>query len=200
MDAERRRIERDLHDGAQHHMVSLRLAIGLAEHRVITGSVEDAVASLDRVAHQIDDAESIMARTATGAVSPRLARLGLVAALEAELGLPVTTDAATAGRRFPADLESAVWYCCLEAVNNARKYAPGAPPRLSLAGDGQRLSFAVHDDGPGWDVTASAGCLGQGLRNVTARVRAAGGRVCVSSEPGAGTRVDGWVPLPGDRT
>jgi signal transduction histidine kinase len=197
MDAERRRIERDLHDGAQHHLVSLRLAIGLAEHRVNTGSAADAAASLDRVTGQIDDAESVMARTAIGAPAPRLARLGLVAALEAELGLPVTTGAMEAGLRFPADLESAVWFCCLEAVNNARKHAPGAPLRLALTCDEDRLSFGVHDDGPGCDVAASVGSLGRGLRNVTARVRAAGGRVAVRSEPGAGTRVDGWVPLPG---
>jgi signal transduction histidine kinase len=197
MDAERRRLERDLHDGAQHHLVSLRLAIGLAEHRVTTGSAEDAAASLDRVTGQIDDAESVMARTAIGAPAPRLARLGLIAALEAELGLPVTTGAMAAGRRFPAELESAVWFCCLEAVNNARKYAPGAPLRLALTCDEDRLSFGVHDDGPGWDVAASGGSLGRGLRNVTARVRAAGGRATVRSEPGAGTRVDGWVPLPG---
>jgi hypothetical protein len=202
MDAERRRIERDLHDGAQHHLVSLRLAIGLAEHRINTGSAADAAASLDRVNGQIDDAESVMAHTAIGAPAPRLARLGLIAALEAELGLPVTTGTVTtgavlAGRRFPADLESAVWFCCLEAVNNARKHAPGAPLRLALTCDEDRLSFGVHDDGPGCDVTASAGSLGRGLRNVTARVRAAGGRVAVRSKPGAGTRVDGWVPLPG---
>jgi signal transduction histidine kinase len=194
MDAERRRIERDLHDGAQHHLVSLRLSLGLAQHRLTTGSAEEAVASLDRVSGQIDDAESIMARTATGVTSPSLARQGLVTALEAELAVPVTTGGMAAGRRFPAPLESAVWFCCLEAVNNTRKYAPGAQIRLTLRCAGQRLEFGVHDDGPGWDM--AAGSAGRGLGNVTARVRAVGGVVSVWSEPGAGARIDGWVPLP----
>ena len=203
MDAERRRIERDLHDGAQHHLVSLRLSLGLVEHRLSTGRTADVVASLDRVTGQIDDAESIMARTATGVTSPLLVQRGLVAALESELGagrpvVPVATSGMSAGRRFPAELESAVWFCCLEAVNNARKYAPGAPIRITLTGGGERLEFGVHDDGPGWDTAASAGSPGRGLRNVTARVTAVGGLVSVRSAPGAGTRVDGWVPLPAE--
>ena len=205
MDAERRRIERDLHDGAQHHLVSLRLSLGLAEHRLTTGRLDDAAASLDRVTGQIDDAESIMIRTATGVTSPRLAQQGLVAALDAELagGQPavsITTGGMSDGRRFPADLESAVWFCCLEAVNNARKYASGARIELTLTCGEDRLEFGVHDDGPGWDMAANAGSPGRGMRNVMARVTAVGGSVSVRSEPGAGTRVDGWVPLPGGST
>ena len=203
MDAERRRIERDLHDGAQHHLVSLRLSLGLVEHRLTTGRFEDAVASLERVTGQIDDAEAIMARTATGVTSPLLVQQGLVAALETELGggqpvVPITTTGMNAGRRFPANLESAVWFCCLEAVNNARKYASAAQIQLTLTCGEERLEFGVHDDGPGWDMAASAGSPGRGMRNVMARVTAVGGLVSVRSEPGAGTRVDGWVPLPAE--
>jgi signal transduction histidine kinase len=198
MDAERRRIERDLHDGAQHYLVSLRLAIGLAEHRVSTDT-EAAEAHLDRLTAQIDEAESVLVRTAAGVTSPRLARLGLVAALEAELGLGVTTAGMPAGRRFPAAIETAVWFCCLEAVNNARRYAPGAPIRIRLSCREDRLEFGVHDDGPGWEPGANADVPGRGLRNVTARVRALGGVVGVRSQPAAGTRVDGWVPLPVSR-
>jgi len=203
MDAERRRIERDLHDGAQHHLVSLRLSLGLVEHRLTTGRIEDAAASLDRVTGQIDDAESIMARTATGVTSPLLVQQGLVAALTSELGggqpvVPITTSGMNAGHRFPAELESAVWFCCLEAVNNARKYAPGAQIQLTLTCGGARLEFGVHDDGPGWDMVASDRSPGRGMRNVMARVTAVGGLVSVRSAPGAGTRIDGWVPLPGE--
>jgi signal transduction histidine kinase len=205
MDAERRRIERDLHDGAQHHLVSLRLSLGLVEHRLTTGRIEDAAASLDRVTGQIDDAESIMIRTATGVTSPLLAQQGLVAALDSELAggeppVPITTSGISDGRRFPADLESAVWFCCLEAVNNARKYAPGARIELTLTCGEDRLEFGVHDDGPGWDMAANAGSPGRGMRNVMGRVTAVGGLVSVRSEPGAGTRVDGWVPLRGGAT
>ncbi|MGX6606115.1 sensor histidine kinase [Micromonosporaceae bacterium Da 78-11] len=201
MDAERRRIERDLHDGAQHHLVSLRLSLGLVEHRVSTGRFADAVTSLDRVTGQIDDAEAIMARTAVGVASPLLVRQGLLAALTAELGagrpvVPVAVVGMDGGRRFPADLESAVWFCCLEAVNNARKYASEARIELTLTCGRDRLEFGVHDDGPGWDLAANAGSPGRGMRNVMARVTAVGGLVTVWSEPGAGARVDGWVPLP----
>ncbi|BCY09760.1 sensor histidine kinase [Actinoplanes sp. L3-i22] len=197
MDAERRRIERDLHDGAQHHLVSLRLALGLAEHQTGAGRLAEAGAALDRIAGRIDDAEEILARTVSGVTSPLLARRGLAAALRAELGtgVPVTVGGMDDGRRFAADLESAVWFCCLEAVNNARKHAPGAAIRLALTRTGDRLGFGIQDDGPGWDTTAQDGSPGRGMRNVMARVTAVGGLVTVRSAPGAGTRVDGWVPV-----
>jgi signal transduction histidine kinase len=201
MDAERRRIERDLHDGAQHHLVSLRLSLGLVEHQVATGRFDQAKASLERITEQIDVAESILAQTATGVSSPLLAQHGLVGALEQELstGRPavlLSVEGIDHGQRFPAGVESAVWFCCLEAVNNARKHAPGALIGLTLRAEPRRLDFAVHDDGPGWDVSAGDGSPGRGMRNVIARVTSVGGQVTVRSEPGAGTRIEGWVPLP----
>jgi signal transduction histidine kinase len=200
MDGERRRIERDLHDGAQHHLVSLRLSLGLVEHQLRIGQIEQAKASLDRISRQIDDAETIMARTATGLTSPLLAEHGLVAALTTELAssdppVTVATSGVDAESRFPAAIEAAVWFCCLEAVGNARKHAPGAQIRLTLRSGDHRLEFSIHDDGPGWDMTANGNSPGRGMRNVASRVTAAGGRLSVQSEPGAGTRVDGWLPL-----
>jgi signal transduction histidine kinase len=205
MDAERRRIERDLHDGAQHHLVSLRLSLGLVEHQLRIGQIEQAKVSLDRIARQIDDVETIMARTATGVTSPLLAQHGLVAALTTELAgghpaVTVVTSGVDAESRFPAAIEAAVWFSCLEAVGNARKHAPGAQIRLTLRSDDHRLEFSVHDDGPGWDMTANGNSPGRGMRNVASRVSAAGGRLSVQSEPGAGTRVDGWLPLPVEPT
>jgi signal transduction histidine kinase len=201
MDAERRRIERDLHDGAQHHLVSLRLSLGLVEHQLRIGQLEQAKASLDRIARQIDEAEIIMARTATGVTSPLLAQHGLVVALTTELAgghpaVTIATSGVDAESRFPAAIESAVWYCCLEAVGNARKHAPDAQIRLTLRSGEQRLEFSVQDDGPGCDMTANGDSPGRGMRNVASRVTAAGGRLSVQSEPGAGTRVEGWLPLP----
>jgi signal transduction histidine kinase len=201
MDAERRRIERDLHDGAQHHLVSLRLSLGLVEHQVATGRFEQAKISLDRITEQIDVTESIIARTATGVSSPLLAQHGLVEALRQELATgepPVrfATSGLDHRRRVPPHLESAVWFCCLEAVNNARKYAPGAKIDLIVRRVPGRLEFGVHDDGPGWDMSSGDGSPGRGMRNVFARATALGGDVFVDSEPGAGTRIDGWVPLP----
>jgi signal transduction histidine kinase len=205
MDAERRRIERDLHDGAQHHLVSLRLSLGLVEHQVATGRFDQAKVSLDRIAEQIDVTESILTRTATGVSSPLLAQHGLVDALKQELaaGQPavlLTTSGVDHSRRFPPDIASAVWFCCLEAVNNARKYARGAVIDVRLRAVPGRLEFGVHDDGPGWDMSAGDGSPGRGMRNVIARVTVVGGNVSVHSEPGAGTRIDGWVPLPDQPT
>ncbi|GAA0920642.1 hypothetical protein GCM10009559_03310 [Pseudonocardia zijingensis] len=201
MDAERRRIERDLHDGAQHHLVSLRLALGLVEHQVSTDQFDQARARLEQVADQIDMAESILAETATGVSSPLLAEVGLAGALTKDLAggqppVPVEVAGMHSGVRLPHDVETAVYFCCLEAVNNARKHAPGAPIVVRLgAGDG-RLLFTVHDDGPGWDPKEQAGSPGRGLRNVAARIFVVGGHVDVRSAPGEGTTVEGSVPLP----
>ncbi|MHA6630527.1 ATP-binding protein [Pseudonocardia sichuanensis] len=203
MDAERRRIERDLHDGAQHHLVSLRLTLGLVEHQVSTGQLDKARTRLEQLAGQIDVAESILAETAMGVSSPLLAERGLVRALEEELARgqpPIAVDAdgvVPAGDgRFPHDVESAVYFCCLEAVGNARKHAPGASVVVRLRTEDGRLRFTVQDDGPGWDQAGTTGSPGRGLRNVTARISAVGGRVEVRSAPGRGTTLEGSLPLP----
>ncbi|MFD1523624.1 sensor histidine kinase [Pseudonocardia yunnanensis] len=204
MDSERRRIERDLHDGAQHRLVSLRLTLGLAEHQVETAQFEQARDQLDRIAEQIGSTEAVLAATATGVSSPVLAERGLVAALELELlnVPPVVLDVAglDADRRFPAPVEAAVYFCCLESVNNACKHAPGADVVVRLATVDDRLCFTVRDEGPGYDQGARSGSPGRGLGNVQARMRAVGGRVEVRSRPGAGTAVEGCVPLPPDRS
>jgi signal transduction histidine kinase len=201
MDRERRRIERDLHDGAQHHLVSLRLTLGLVEHQVSTAQFDDARARLEQVVDKIDMAESILAETAMGVSAPLLAELGLVRALEKELAggqPPVAVDASgvdTAGR-FPHDVESAVYFCCLEAVNNARKHARGAAIDVRLRIEDGRLRFVVQDEGPGWDQDRVSGSPGRGMRNLTARISAVGGRIEVRSALGKGTTVEGSVPLP----
>ena len=200
MDWERRRIERDLHDGAQHHLVSLRLALGLVEHQVSTAQLDPARSRLTQIADQIEVAEEILAETAKGVSSPLLAELGLVRALRQELGggqPPVPVDAAGVDeeQRIPSDVQAAVYFCCLEAVNNARKHAPGAAIEVRLETADGRLQFAVRDEGPGWDTTAKNASPGRGVRNVAARVAAVGGRVEIRSEPGAGTTVEGSAPL-----
>ena len=200
MDWERRRIERDLHDGAQHHLVSLRLALGLVEHQVSTAQLDQARSRLAQIADQIEVAEEILAETAKGVSAPLLAELGLVRALRKELGggqPPVPVDAQDVDEqlRIPGDVEAAVYFCCLEAVNNARKHAPGAAIGVRLETADGRLRFTVRDEGPGWDTTAGPASGGRGLRNVAARVTAVGGRVEIRSEPGAGTTVEGSAPV-----
>ncbi|GAA5110525.1 ATP-binding protein [Pseudonocardia adelaidensis] len=201
MDGERRRIERDLHDGAQHHLVSLRLALGLVEHQVSTAQYGKARERLAQVSGQIDLAESILAETAMGVSSPLLAECGLLRALEKELAggePPVAVDASgvDGDGRFPHDVESAVYFSCLEAVNNARKHAQGATIAVRLCTGNGRLRFTVRDDGPGWDRSRASGSPGRGLRNVTVRISAVGGEIDVRSAPGQGTTVEGSVPVP----
>jgi signal transduction histidine kinase len=199
MDGERRRIERDLHDGAQHHLVSLRLTLGLVEHQVSTAQFDKARSRLEQFVDQIDMAESILAETAMGVSSPLLAEVGLVRALDKELAAgqpPVAVDARGVDGQFPHDIESAVYFCCLEAVNNARKHAEGATVGVRLRVEGARLRFTVDDDGPGWDQARAGASPGRGLRNVTTRVCAVGGRIEIRSAIGRGTTVEGSVPLP----
>ena len=200
MDGERRRIERDLHDGAQHHLVSLQLTLGLVEHQVATGDLDQAREWLAKLAGQLADAEAVLAATADGVSSLVLAEQGLVAALRAALGAahpPPAFDDGGVTRRFPAEVEAAVWFCCAEAVGNARKHAPGAPIAVRLAERRGGLTFTVRDEGPGFEA-GSGEPGGRGLRNMTTRLSAVGGRVVVRSEPGAGTTVEGVVPLPVD--
>jgi signal transduction histidine kinase len=205
MDSERRRIERDLHDGAQLCLVSLRLTLGLVEHQVATAQFDQARSRLDQAAAQITSAAGMLAATAAGVSSPVLSERGLVAALETELSsghtpVDLDVDGLDPRRRYPENVETAVYFCCLESVNNARKHAPGATVSVRLATAGNRLFFTVRDDGPGYDPTAMAGSPGHGLRNVQARMGAVGGRIEIRSWPGTGTTVEGWVPLPADRS
>ncbi|MBL8927308.1 MAG: hypothetical protein JNM77_13875 [Pseudonocardia sp.] len=203
MDGERRRIERDLHDGAQHHLVSLRLTLGLVEHQVATGDLDQARTWLAKLAGQLADAEAVLAATADGVSSLVLAEKGLLAALRADLGAahpPVGFDdgGLAPTRRFPADVEAAVWFCCAEAVGNARKHAPGAPIEVGLTERSGALVFTVHDEGPGFVIDPAEPGSGRGMRNMTARLSAVGGRVVVRSAPGEGTTVEGTVPLPAE--
>ncbi|MBW0088510.1 histidine kinase [Pseudonocardia sp. KRD-184] len=203
MDSERRRIERDLHDGAQHHLVTLGLTLGLVDHQVATRQLDDARERLARLLVQVDDAETVLAETATGVSSVVLSEQGLAAALSAALAgahPPVALDCTGApAARLPAEIGDTAYYCCLEAVNNARKHAPGVPVTVSVSEVGGSLRMAVRDSGPGFEpgaVPASAVRAGRGLRNVTARVAAVGGTIAIRSAPGEGTTVEWSLPLP----
>ena len=186
MEQERRGLERDLHDGAQHHLVALRMSLALAEH-AIGGGFADLLTQLDK-------AEQVLVDTAAGILPGALVAEGLAAALSAELSRHdnVTLDTASLRRRrYPAPVESAVYFVVLEAVNNAHKHAAGARVTVSVRDSYQGLEFSVSDDGPGFAVVVP----GAGLPGLTARAASVGGVVEVRSAPGTGTTVTGVVPL-----
>ncbi|MGA9311389.1 MAG: ATP-binding protein [Pseudonocardiaceae bacterium] len=208
MDSERRTIERNLHDGAQHHLVSLRMALGLVEHELACGQFDQARDRLGQLATQIDTTETVLADTASGVSSILLSERGLVAALNAELSgehppIVVTSPDALSDVRFPPEVETAVYFCCLEAVNNARKHAPGAAVTVGVCVVQDTLRFTVCDKGPGFisqtnGAGSGPGPDGRGLRNVAARVTAVGGKILIRSVPGVGTTIEGSVPLPAE--
>jgi signal transduction histidine kinase len=189
-DAERRRIERDLHDGAQQHLVALAVNLRLA--RDLVG--EDTAAAeelLVRLGDDVRDAIGQVRALAHGIYPPLLVDAGLGEALRAVAARTpqaVTVDAVV-GRHAP-DVEAAVYFCCLEALQNAAKHAPDASVTVRVWEDGA-VRFEVVDDGPGFDpATVRAG---HGFQNMGDRLGAIGGSVAWESTPGGGTRVRGGV-------
>jgi signal transduction histidine kinase len=194
-DAERRRIERDLHDGAQQHLTSL--AVNLLLAATLAGPDSDLAGLLADLGAELKDTAQELRNLVHGIYPPLLRENGLAAALSdaARLSpLPAMVRAASLGR-YPADIEAAVYFCCLEALQNAGKHAgERATVRLRLREDPGTLRFEVIDDGAGFDATGHE--LGAGLRNMADRVGAFGGRLLVQSAAGEGTRVAGAVPVP----
>ena len=124
------------------------------------------------------------------------AEQGLTAAVTTQADkapVPVEVDAGGLGR-YPAEIETAIYFCCLEALQNAARHAPGSAVRVSLAGDHGQVMFTVTDDGPGFDPAATA--AGSGLRNMSDRLAALGGSCQVDSRPGRGTTIAGRIGLP----
>ena len=190
---ERRRIERDLHDGAQQRLVALRIELELAEDAVRAGP-EVGVERLRKLEHDVEEALEELRDLAHGVYPPVLADRGLEEALRAvALGSTVRVDLVTHGiQRFPTEVEGAVYFCIREALQNVQKHATGAHRvviRLDAGTDGG-LRFSVRDDGAGTPVIRD----GAGMTNMRDRLAAIGGHVDVTSRPGVGTVVRGRVP------
>ena len=191
-DEERRRLERNLHDGAQQQLVSLKIKLGLARR------IEDAAKKnevLDTLMTEADEAVSSLRDLARGIYPPTLEQEGLVAALRAQAAkapIPVVVQGTLAGR-YSRDVESAVYFCTLEAMQNVAKYADATSVGVQLADSDGHISFSVTDDGTGFD-TASVE-KGAGLQNMEDRLAALGGTLTVTSAPGEGTTVAGSVPV-----
>ena len=192
-DAERRKIERNLHDGAQQQLIAIMIQLGLLEESADDpGAVRQlAPAVRDGLRAALEDLRDL----ARGIYPPLLADQGLVPALQAQArkaSLPVEIDADGVGR-YPQDTEAAVYFCALEALQNTAKYAGASRATISLSCSGDRLRFTVTDDGAGFD-TASTG-HGTGLQGMADRLDALGGAFDVRSRPGQGTTVSGQLPV-----
>jgi signal transduction histidine kinase len=194
-DAERRRIERDIHDGAQQQLIALAVNVRVAR-QLAEADPKASRAMLAQVAKDLQDALEDVRALAHGIYPPLLLDGGLAPALRAAAArsaLPVRVEA-DVPERYSAELEAAVYFCCLEALQNATKHA-GAHASVSLrlrAADGL-VSFEVSDDGLGFRV--GNGAVGAGLASMSDRVGAAGGTLAVRSEPGHGTTVAGTIPV-----
>ena len=191
-DTERRRIERNLHDGAQQQLVALKISLGLA--RQLVTSLPEAAGLLAQTEHQAAEALEELRELARGIYPPLLADLGLRAALEAQArkaAVSVTIEAADLGR-YPQQIEAAVYFCVLEALQNTAKYAQASAAQVTLCGDGQHLVFTVTDDGTGFDPATTP--KGTGLQGMADRLGALGGTIDLTSAPGRGTRLAGRVP------
>ena len=194
-DDERRKLERNLHDGVQQRLVSVRIKLGL----VAEGAGDVTRGELDGIGDGIDEVIDEVREVAHGLYPPVLADQGLLAALEAarrRAAVSVEVRADGLGRH-PAELESAVYYCCLEAIQNATKHGgPGVHVLVALREETDELSFDVTDDGPGFDRSAMQ--EGAGLKNMRDRLGALDGHLAITTALGQGTTVSGVVPLRND--
>jgi signal transduction histidine kinase len=194
-DAARRKIERDLHDGAQQHLVSMAVKVGLARQLM----ADDAETVEKLLAELRDDTQTTLTELrelAHGIYPPLLRDRGLSEALRAACNratLPVQLEC-DSEHRFDPEIEATIYFCCIEALQNAGKYAgAGASVVVRVTSDDDAVQFEVSDDGAGFDVGASR--AGVGFVNMNDRLGAIGGAVEIDSQPGAGTRVTGRIPL-----
>jgi signal transduction histidine kinase len=161
------------------------------------GLAPSAVRGPRRVADTREALETLR-DLACGIYPPLLAEQGLESAVSAHAGkvpLPVIVDAAGVGR-YPADIETAVYFCCVEAVQNAARYAPQSTVHIQLRESAEDVSFEITDDGPGFDESrAPSSADGGGLQRMADRLAALGGSIHIDSCPGSGTTVAGRIPV-----
>ena len=189
-DAERRRVERDLHDGAQQRLVTLALALQLARGQVRPADTE-LMAALDRASRELELALAELRELARGIHPTVLTELGLGAAVEAladRSPVPVTIQAPT--DRYPQEVEATAYFVVAEALTNVAKYARAKRVRVSIERRDGVLALEIADDGAGGADPAR----GSGLRGLDDRVAAIGGRLSVTSAPGAGTTIRAEIP------
>ncbi len=192
-DERAKQLERNLHDGAQQQLVALGVQLNLAR-RLAERDAPEMAATFEGLQAAATDALENLRDLARGIYPPLLADQGLVAALDAQArkaALPVEIEGEGIGR-YPQEVEAAVYFCCLEALQNVAKYANASTARVRLADRDGTIAFGVVDDGAGFDPTRTQ--LGTGVQGMKDRLEALGGSLTVESSPGAGTKVSGWIP------
>jgi signal transduction histidine kinase len=191
-DEERHRIERNLHDGAQQHLVALAMMLRILEDSAgDPGEVKEMAAQLREGVHAaLEDLRSL----ARGIYPPLLAGQGLAPALRAQAArapIPVLIEADGVGR-YRRDIEATAYFCVLEALQNVSKYARASQATVTLACPDGHLEFTVTDDGAGFDPAATP--RGTGLQGMEDRLAAAGGTLRITSRPGDGTIISARLP------
>jgi signal transduction histidine kinase len=194
-DEERRKLERNLHDGAQQQLVALSVKLRLAE-ALVERNPEKTRSMLGDLQTETGQAIEDLRDLARGIYPPLLADKGLVAALEAQArkGSIETSVRAENVTRYPQQVEAAVYFCALEALTNVAKYSGATSAEVRLAQSNGSLLFEVSDHGAGFDLDRTT--YGTGLRGMADRVEAIGGTLEILSTPGVGTSVSGRIPTP----
>ncbi|HET7235020.1 MAG TPA: sensor histidine kinase [Actinomycetota bacterium] len=193
-DQERRRVERNIHDGAQQQLVALAVKLRLADQMVDRDATKarELLAQLQSDTH---DALETLRDLARGIYPPLLADKGLSAALDAQArksSIPVVVEPDGVSR-YAEEIEATVYFCVLEALQNISKYAEADTVTIALEERGERLAFEVRDDGIGFDPETAP--RGTGLQGMADRLDAIGGELRIRSARGQGTTVAGTVPL-----
>jgi len=193
-DEERRKIERNIHDGAQQQLVALTVKMRLARS-LASKDTTKAETMLDQMEGETQTALEDLRDLARGIYPPLLADKGLPAALEAQgrkSGLPVSLSPDGVGR-YPQEVEAAIYFSVLEALQNVAKYAEASSVDVALSAVDGSVRFDVRDDGTGFDPSNTG--YGTGLQGISDRLSALGGSLSVESRPGAGTTISGEVPV-----
>jgi len=196
-DRERRTLERNIHDGAQQQLVALAVKAKLAATVAAKAGAARTEALLEEVRSRAQEALEDLREVARGIYPPLLADKGLTAALDAQARrstVSVAVESDGVGR-YPQEIESTVYFCMLQALQNVERYATASSARVRLAADNGDLRFEVADDGRGFDPAATG--LGSSLQAMSDRLEALGGDLAVRSSPGTGTVVEGRIPVPG---
>jgi signal transduction histidine kinase len=193
-DETRRKLERDLHDGAQQRLVALKIKLGIGAGIAQKAGLDDVRSMLETVKAETDQTIDSVRDFARGIYPPLLEAEGLGTALSAQarkMPIQVTVQAVAVGRH-PKEQEATIYFCVLEALQNAMKHSGASSVQVLLTETSSEITFEVRDDGVGFDASKPSG---SGMTHMVDRVEAVGGTLVVASAPGRGTTVTGRLPV-----